>query len=153
MKLFLVQHGESKSKAEDPTRSLNTEGLKNAEKAAAWMAQTAEKATEIWHSGKKRAEQTATIFEDHLLPSHGVTSASGLNPNDDILPIANLLNKRVDPLMIVGHLPFLSLLTGYLVVGDPHAEVIQFQNAGIVCLTREQGKWLVAWIVLPALIG
>ena len=152
MKLFLVQHGESKSKTEDPIRSLNEEGLRNVEKVAAWMGKTAEKVAEIRHSGKKRAEQTAKIFGNHLSPSHGVTSASGLNPNDDILPIADMLNELEDPLMIVGHLPFLSLLAGYLVTGDQHSEVVKFQNAGVLCLIREQGQWSVAWVVIPTLI-
>lgn len=153
MKLYLVQHGEAKSKTEDPDRSLNEEGIRNAEKVAAWMAQTNEKVAEIRHSGKMRAEQTANIFAKHLSPSKGVTSASGLNPNDDILPIAEMLNKQQDPLMIVGHLPFLSLLAGYLATGDQHSEVVKFQNAGVVCLIREQGQWSIAWVVIPSLIN
>ena len=130
MKIFLVQHGESKSKTEDPDRPLNKKGLRNVEKVATWMSKTAEKVTEIKHSGKKRAEQTAKIFGNHLSPSQGVNSASGLNPNDDILPIVDMLNKQQDPCMIVGHLPFLCLLTDYLITGYQHSEVVKFQNAG-----------------------
>lgn len=152
MKLYLVQHGEAKSKTEDPDRALNEEGIQNAEKIAAWMGQTSEKVMEIRHSGKKRAEQTANIFGDHLSPSNGVTSASGLNPKDDILPIANMLNEQQDPLMIVGHLPFLNLLTNHLVTGDQHSEVVKFQNAGVVCLIREESRWSVAWVVIPSLL-
>lgn len=152
MKLFLVQHGEAKSKTEDPNRALNQEGVRNVEKVAAWMGQTSEKVMEIWHSGKKRAEQTAEILGNHLSPSNGVTSASGLNPKDDIIPIADMLNEQQDPLMIVGHLPFLSLLASYLVTGDQHSDVVKFQNAGVVCLIREQRQWSIAWIVMPSLI-
>ncbi len=152
MKLFLVQHGESKTKEEDPARPLNEVGLRNVEKVAAWMGKTTEKVTEIRHSGKKRAEQTAIIFGAHLAPSHGVTSVSGINPNDDIIPFANSLDEIRDFLMIVGHLPFLSLLAGYLVTGDQHSGVVKFRNAGVVCLIREQGQWSVAWVITPALI-
>lgn len=152
MKLFLVQHGESKSEAEDPVRPLNEEGLRNVGKVATWLGKTAEKVTEIRHSGKKRAEQTATIFGHHLSPPYGVNPVSGLNPKDDILPVANMLNRQQESLMIVGHLPFLSLLASYLVTGDRHSGVVGFQNAGIVCLTREEEKWWVKWIITPAII-
>ena len=152
MKLFLVQHGESKSKTEDPDRPLNDEGLMNVEKVAAWVGKTAGKIREIQHSGKKRAEQTAIIFGNHLSPPHGVTSSSGLNPNDDILPIANMIYELLDPLMIVGHLPFLSLLASYLVTEDQNSEIVKFQNAGVVCLSKGQNHWLVEWVVIPTLI-
>jgi phosphohistidine phosphatase len=152
MRLFLVQHGEAKSQSEDPTRPLSEVGLRNVEKVAAWMSKSRENVAEIWHSGKKRAEQTASIFGKHLLPPHGVIPVPNLNPEDSILPIANNLNEIQDSLMIAGHLPYLGLLASYLVTGDKHSQVIRFQNAGVVCLIREQGRWSVAWIVVPDLV-
>ncbi|UCF06528.1 MAG: phosphohistidine phosphatase SixA [bacterium] len=152
MKLYLVRHGEAKSKSEDPTRPLNGMGLRNANTMAAWMRKAGESAAEIRHSGKKRAEQTAEIFGNHLSPPHGVLSTPGLKPNDDILPAVDMLDGLQDPLMIVGHLPFLSKLTSYLVTGEQDTEVVRFQNAGVVCLVGEQGHWSVAWVVAPSLI-
>jgi phosphohistidine phosphatase len=153
MKLYLVRHGEAKSKSEDPTRPLNGKGIRNTDKVAAWMRKAGERAAEIRHSGKKRAEQTAEIFGNNLSPTQGVLSTPGLKPNDDILPFVEMLDQLQDPLMIVGHLPFLSKLTSYLVAGDQDTEVVRFQNAGVVCLVREQGHWSVAWVVAPSLIS
>ena len=48
---------------------------------ADWAARMGIKVDEIRHSGKRRAEQTATIFAKHLNPSRGVIAVKGLNPN------------------------------------------------------------------------
>ena len=152
MNLFLVQHGEAKSEAEDPARSLTDVGAEAGETVAKWLSRSGVKVIEIRHSGKKRAEQTASIFAKHLLPSKGVASVSGLNPNDDVHPVADELREHQDSLMIVGHLPFLARLTGLLVAGDPECEVVRFQNAAAVSLQGDEGRWSVEWVVVPNLV-
>jgi len=62
MTLFLVQHGEAKPETEDPERSLTAHGAEIVEQMAGWAARMGIKLDEIRHSGKRRAEQTATIF-------------------------------------------------------------------------------------------
>ena len=54
--------------------------------------------------------------------------------------------------MLVGHLPFMSRLTGLLVAGDPELEVVRFQNAGVVCLREYESQWSVEWMVVPSLV-
>ncbi len=152
MNLFLVQHGQAKSKADDPARLLSDAGAEAAEKVAKWLAGSEVKVTEIRHSGKKRAEQTASIFAKHLLPPQGLVAASGLNPMDDVRRVADELREDRGSLMIVGHLPFLGRLTGLLVGGDPECEVVRFQNAGVVCLQEYEGRWSVEWVVVPNLV-
>ena len=152
MNLFLVQHGQAKSEAEDPARSLSDAGAEAGEKVAKWLGGLEVKVTEIRHSGKKRAEQTASIFAKHLLPLQGVGAASGLNPMDDVRPLKDELREHRGSLMIVGHLPFLSRLTGLLIAGDPECEVVRFQNAGVVCLQEYEGRWSVEWVVVPNLV-
>ena len=51
--------------------------------------------------------------------------------------------------MLVGHLPFLSRLASYLVTGDPERPIFQFQNAGIVCLSRTGEGWAIKWSLSP----
>jgi len=147
-----VQHGQTKTEAEDPTRSLNAAGIEAAEKVAKWLYISEVEVTEIRHSGKKRAEQTALIFAKHLSPQQGVTAASGLNPMDDVHKVADELREHPGSLMLVGHLPFMSRLTGLLVAGNPECEVVRFQNAGVVCLREYEGRWSIEWIVVPDLV-
>ncbi len=152
MKVLLVQHGEAKSKDEDPIRPLSEEGFRDSEKIAAWIGKHSFTVTEIRHSGKKRAEETAMIFAHHLSPVHGTISVPGLNPNDDVHPVAESLSELEDPVMIVGHLPFLNKLAGLLLAGDPERNVVSFTNSGVVCLEKEKYQWSVAWIVIPDLL-
>ena len=152
MNLFLVQHGLAKTETEDPTRALNSEGIKASEKMAKWLAADNIEVDEIRHSGKKRAEQTAQIFARHLSPKRGITTASGLNPMDDVEPIPDELRELQDSLMLVGHLPSLSRLVGLLVAGDPDSELVRFQNSGVVCLRKNEGRWSIEWMVVTDLV-
>jgi phosphohistidine phosphatase len=150
--LFLVQHGQAKTEAEDPAQSLNVVGVDSAEKVARHLYLSGVGVTEIRHSGKRRAEQTASIFAKHLSPRHGVAAASGLNPMDDVRRVAGELGQHPGALMLVGHLPFMSRLAGLLVAGDPEREVVRFQNAGVVCLSGHESRWSVEWIIVPGLV-
>jgi phosphohistidine phosphatase len=152
MKILLVQHGEAKSKEQDPARSLTDEGFRQTEKIAAWIGRHSFSVTEIWHSGKKRAAETAMIFADQLSPVKGIVTVEGLNPNDDILPVAEALGNLEEPVMIVGHLPFLDKLAGLLLSGDQERKVISFTNSGVVCLVKEKYQWAAAWMIVPDLL-
>ncbi|UCG52098.1 MAG: phosphohistidine phosphatase SixA [Candidatus Latescibacterota bacterium] len=152
MNLYLVQHGQAKSDAEDPARPLTHEGVKAVERVAAWIAKAGVSVTEIRHSGKKRAEQTAGVFARHLLPVKGLKAHTGLSPKDDVRPLADALKEHRDSIMVVGHLPFLNRLAGLLIAGDPDREVVRFENGGVVCLVGEGVDWRVAWISTPNLL-
>ena len=116
---------------------------------AAFAARLDLEVGQIRHSGKTRAEQTAAILGEALSPPGGVVAVSGLAPKDDVAPVAKALARELLPVTLVGHLPFLARLAGLLVTGDPERRVVQFRNAGIVCLTLEGDRWLVTWILTP----
>ncbi len=149
MNLYLVQHGEAKTEAEDPERALTQFGTEVVERMAAWAAKAGIEVDQVRHSGKRRAQQTAEILAHGIVSSQGVVSVSGLNPNDEVVPWAEELAKETESVMLVGHLPFLSRLANLLLVGDPTKGIIRFRNAGIVCLIREESKWSVRWVVTP----
>jgi phosphohistidine phosphatase len=153
MDLFLVQHGEAKSETEDPERSLTDRGAESVRRMAAWAAQVGLGVDQIRHSGKKRAEQTAALLAERLSPLQGTIAVEGLNPNDDVRPVAEALQSGSGSVMMVGHLPFLDRLASLLLTGDPEAEVVRFRNAGIVALSKLEGKWAVNWAVPPDLVG
>lgn len=153
MDLFLVQHGEAKSEAEDPERSLTDRGAEAVRRMAAWAAQVGVKVDQIRHSGKRRAEQTAALLAEQLSPVNGTIAVAGLAPNEDVRPVAAGLHAELGAVMLVGHLPFLSRLASFLLTGDPEAGVIRFRMAGIICLSHPEGRWAVNWVVPPALAG
>ena len=153
MELYLVQHGEAKSEAEDPERSLTDRGAETARRMAAWAARVGVQVDQIRHSGKRRAEQTAALLAEQLRPVNGTIAVAGLAPTADVRPVAEGLPAEIGAIMLVGHLPFLSRLASLLLSGDPEAGVIRFQTAGITCLSNQEGTWAVNWVVPPALVG
>ncbi len=149
MNVYLVQHGEAKTEAEDPERALTQFGTEVVERIAAWAAKTGIEVDQVRHSGKRRAQQTAEILAHGIVPSQGVVSVSGLNPNDDVVPWAENLAEESGSVMLVGHLPFMSRLASLLLVGDPTKGILRFRNAGIACLISEKGQWSLGWVVTP----
>ncbi len=148
--IYLVQHAEAHSKEEHPDRPLTPRGRQDTEQVAALAATLGVQVHEIRHSGKTRAEQTATIFRETLEPAAGIVKASGLGPLDDVAPVAQALSQASQPIMLVGHLPFMERLAGHMLTGDAEQPVVKFYNAGLVCLTREKERWQIKWIITPS---
>jgi phosphohistidine phosphatase len=157
MEVYLVRHGEAMSEAVDPQRPLSARGGDQVRRVSAVAARMGLRPAEIRHSGKRRAAQTAEIFAEALGLRDAVVTASGLAPNDDVWPVAAALAAAAEPMMLVGHLPFLSRLTSLLLVGDADRPLVQFPMAGIVCLAREAPAsggvpaWSLAWALTPAI--
>jgi phosphohistidine phosphatase len=113
MRLYLVHHGEAKSEAEDPERSLTIRGEEETRKISGAAKRLGIRPSRIYHSGKKRAEQTAGIIARAFDLS--VQPGQGLNPNDDVRPWVERISGEAEDLMIIGHLPFLEKLASFLV--------------------------------------
>jgi len=105
----------------------------------------------VYHSGKRRAHQTAEIIANSL--NVPIESSRGLNPLDDVREWAERVRKETKDLMIVGHLPFLEKLTSLLLCDNENARSVVFRYGAIVCLDRkENGGWAVRWILTPEMI-
>lgn len=154
MNLYLVQHAESKPKEEDPQRSLSDQGKTDVEKVAAFVSKhTTLKVDRILHSGKTRARQTAEVLAKYLNPQDGISVAEGLEPLADPSIWTNRLAEEKEDLMLVGHLPHLDKLAAKLICGDEAGSAVMFQNAGIVCLIRDDsGVWSLYWMVTPKML-
>ena len=153
MALFLVQHGISATKDVDPERGLSGQGKLETERIAQVAGGYSIKVEKIVHSGKKRAEQTASIYHDSLSVKTPLESISGINPLDDVRTFGESINPEMD-LMVVGHMPFMQRLVSYLTVGSEEIRVYQFQNSGIVCLNNSKGTdgkldWFIKWTLNP----
>jgi phosphohistidine phosphatase len=149
MSLYLVQHGKNLPKEEDPEQSLSSQGRSDAERMAEVARNYSVQVDQILHSEKKRARETAEIIAKYLDPELGVQEAEGLKALDEVQPWAEKV-KDLQSSMLVGHLPFMQKLLAYLVAGDEQNKILQFQNAGIVCLDQEEnGTWYIKWTLMP----
>ena len=149
MPLLLVQHGKNLSKEIDPEKGLSPEGREDVERISGMLRGYGVSVASIWHSGLKRARQTAEIFAASLGNDLEPLGKDGLAPLDDV----TALNLNPDEnLMIIGHLPFMEKLASYLVTGSPdRPPVVKFQNGGIVALDKndETGSWFIKWTLFP----
>jgi phosphohistidine phosphatase len=154
MKLYLVRHGEAKSRGEDPKRPLTEHGRKDVTKVAAFARRAGVEVAQIRHSGKLRAAETADILAEHLEPADGVVVMPALDPDEEVHAMAALLEGEAEPLMLVGHLPFLERLAALLIVGDASRTVVVLPMAGMVCLDQlpTTRTWSVRWDVTPDLL-
>lgn len=150
MPLFLVQHGKSLAKTEDPQQGLSPEGIAGVERISAVARNYHVLVSQIRHSGKTRAKQTAEIFASALAPPGGIAESAGLNPLDDVSAIAASIDSSRN-VMLVGHLPFMERLTSYLITGSIERPVFRFQNGGIVCLDEnpDTQSWVMKWTLMP----
>ena len=64
MKLYLVQHAQAASEDADPQRGLTEEGRSEIERIAGFIKPLNLQVEYLWHSGKKRAEQTAQVLAE-----------------------------------------------------------------------------------------
>ncbi len=150
MTLYLMRHGEYIPQEVDPDCPLSARGEKEVRRVAAAAAERGTAVVKIYHSGKKRAEQTAAVCADYLAPDGGIEQRAGLNPHDDIFPLLELVTTE-DNIMIVGHLPFLEKLVAYLLTGRLERAVVGFTAATLLCLSGddERDLWKVEWIISP----
>ncbi len=154
MKLYLIQHALAKTKEEDPERPISDQGRSETEMVASYVVQSGRiNASLIAHSGKKRAAQTAHIFAEKLDLSNKIRQYPGLAPMDEVTIWSKKLNESSEDIMLVGHMPHLKYLASYLLTGNSLGMQIDFKNAGVVCLERDDGnRWALSWILIPSLI-
>ena len=149
MRLYLVRHGEAKSEAEDPNRSLTEQGSTNVRQVAEAVKKLGIRPAQILHSGKLRAQQTAELFSVALNPPQGTCVASSMAPHDPVQPWRERLDQQQDDVMLVGHLPHLDLLASLLLSQNEQAGIIRFRTGTVVCLERAGTHLSVQWVLTP----
>jgi phosphohistidine phosphatase len=150
MALYLIQHGKSLPKDQDPDQGLSEDGTTETERIASLARDYGVRVSQIRHSVKTRARQTAEILARALKPQNDIQEISGIKPMDDVAACA----AKIDPdenVMLVGHLPFMERITSYLITGSIDQPLIKFQNSGIVCLDKdpETQGWVIKWTLMP----
>ena len=148
MKLYIVRHGQAASSDVDPHRGLTAAGRAQVEEVAKHLRSLNLSVDCVWHSGKARAEQSAHILAEAITVTEGVTTHAGLGPNDYVGPIRDEIESAAQDIMIVGHLPFVAVLTSVLLTGSQSNWPINFNEATTVCLKKQsENHWQTEWIV------
>ena len=150
----MVQHADSKSKEEDPSRPLSEAGQTEIRRVAAFITENLEvKVDTIIHSGKTRTKQTAEILSRYLNFSEEMMEGEDLKPLDNPFTWLERLTKMNKNAIIVGHLPHLNRLSSLLLCHDEDANVIKFQTGCMVCLERDDSNnWSICWMITPQII-
>ena len=148
-RVYFAQHGLAAAKTENPQRPLTEEGIKQTQSVAKQLHTSEAPVSQIFHSGKLRASQTADIFASTL----NITSASmldHLSPNDDVSVLAR--NLPVENALYIGHLPHLEKLVSHLVTGNKDQNIVKFQNSAIICLEKNNNHYHIRWYLTPDLL-
>jgi phosphohistidine phosphatase len=149
MDLYLVRHGDAVSAVENPQRPLSSAGRRRVEQTARLALERKIQVSRIYHSGILRAQETAEILAEHIMPVSGIAPLSGLLPEDDPAMVKAEIDSATDSILLVGHLPFLSRFAALLVHGDPERPVVDFFPATIVCLSKLAARWKINWRIMP----
>jgi len=153
MRLYLVQHGEALGKDVDPERSLSDNGQADVARLAAFLEGRVQ-VSDVIHSGKTRARQTAELLAAELVPGMPVEAVSGINPNDDLEPFMQQIAKAGKDTLVVGHLPFMAKLVARLVSGSEANAVVAYQPGSMVCLeSANDHSWQIQWMIRPELLS
>lgn len=154
MRLYLVRHGKAKSAQQDPQRHLAKQGREDVQQIAKFIKPLKIKVDCIWHSDKARAIETAEIIGKAVKTKNGLQQHPGLNPGDPVIPIVNEIISQNNDIMIVGHLPFLDIITAELVSGDQDQTIVSFATSAMVCLENyDEINFDVAWMINPAIVS
>lgn len=153
MRLLLVQHGIALPKDVDPERGLSESGKHDVANVAAFLARGRVQVEWIFHSGKKRAWETAELFRVCLIRDGHFDERGGIAALDPVVDVAEEIQNLSKDTMFVGHLPFVGKLVAHLIAGNENIGVESFTPGTVVCLERDGNDiWSVAWVVRPELL-
>lgn len=153
MRVYLVRHGKAaRGGQNDADRPLTERGKADTEQIARRMAKAGLSVHQIRHSGLLRAQQTAEIFGRALNPPGGVIAVAGLHYADPVEPLAQALHLEPEPVMLIGHNPFMEDLASALLTGEPGHRPLWLTTAATACLEYDQGAWSLRWMLIPEIV-
>ena len=153
MRLYLAQHGKALDSDRDPQRSLSDAGKADVSVVAQQLGKAGVRVARVWHSGKLRAEQTATVLAAHLLETGAAEATTGIAPNDPVEDFSVDLDVWQEDTLVVGHLPFMARLVSKLVTRNADRFCVQYTPGTVVCLERlSPDQWIIAWMLSPELL-
>lgn len=152
MRLYLVRHGDSVVDGADDVRPLSTKGKHDIQQLAKFIGEQKLHVSQIMHSPKVRAKQTAEI----LAPAFSCTDfqeREELNPLSSVNVVASEIYTWDVDTLLVGHMPFMGMLVAKLLTGHEGANIVAFQPGCMVCLEGiTNHHWIMNWMLSPELI-
>ena len=148
VRCYLVRHGDALSAHVDPERPLSHRGREEVAALGRMALGRNVQVGEICHSGIRRARETAEILARSLMPPGGVRQIAGLLPDDDPELGKAELELVDEPVMWVGHLPYMNRLAASLVAGAP---AVEFIPAMMICCSKNGAHWRLEWRLALAL--
>lgn len=144
--VYFAQHGISKPKNVDEKRPLSDVGSDEVHRVARYLKKHQITIHKIFHSGKLRALQTATIFSEVLKVSV-VSELAGMKPNDRPAELIKQITENA--VLYVGHLPNIQNVVSNIIIGDSSNSVIKFQNSAVACVEIDKGTGIIKWFITP----
>ena len=154
MRVYLVRHGKAAQSgySNDADRPLTDRGRSDVERIARRMAKARLTVHQIRPSGLVRARETAEILGNVLNPPGGVIAVAGLKFSDPVDTLARELRLEPEPVMLVGHNPFMEDLASMLLIGEPGHRPLWFTTAGTACFEYDHGEWSLRWMLTPEIV-
>jgi phosphohistidine phosphatase len=152
----LVRHGKASkdpSISTDAERPLTNRGRADVTAIGQLLANAGIEVAQIRHSGLLRAQQTAEILGEFLNPPNGVIAVQGLHYADPVEPLARELSHEADPVMLVGHNPFMERLAAAMLLTNMDRTPVWFATSTTACLDYIEDEWSVKWVVHRELVS
>ena len=157
MKLYLIRHAIAEDAAgyeDDSLRPLTKKGHEKMKKIAKALENLGVKPGLIVSSPFLRARQTASVLARELKYEKEIIQSDSLVPMGKPDDMIGEINEKfqVEELMLVGHEPNMSSLTGTLLAVSPEL-AINFKKGGVCCLTVDnlgnERKATLEWLLTP----
>ena len=150
MKVYLVRHGEAGKASRDRDRILTDFGREQVYSLAENLEKKGPNIGQIYHSGLVRAEETSAFLKEKLAPLANLKKRKGLLPDDIPTSWMGELESvdEEEEIMLVGHNPFMALLSGLLL---DNGEIVSFSVANAACFERNGLGWDLNWVCRPSL--
>lgn len=146
-----MRHGEALAPEKDPERGLSVNGKSKVKLVAQHLQEKGITFSQIFHSTKKRARETAEIMGKIISPDTPLIVHDKITPNDDPHLIFAEINTWEEDTLIASHLPFVPNLMTLLTEKDAYLSAITFETATIICLEKEaNNKWVSKWSTAPS---
>lgn len=137
-----MRHGQAEDPSIDPEQGLTEDGKNAIRQIGRELEQKSVHVDNIYHSAKKRAQQTALIVSEIISPEILPQTMDNLKPNDNPANIIGIINQWANDTLIVSHLPLIPSLLDLLT--DAH-NTIRFNPGTVVCLCRSGSRWQLEW--------
>ena len=145
-----MRHGEALSSDKDPQRGLTDNGKLKIEQLAKHLQQQKMTFKHVYHSDRKRAQQTAEIMTSIISPNIEPALLQNITPNDDPNLILETINNWNEDSLVTSHLPFVPDLITLLTRQNVYTSSIRFKTGTVVCLEKGNNSiWNISWAASP----